>query len=102
MDSSYSVTSTSRFKFKPKLGYWKMIIRIIGYLKKYPAKGFTIDPRNPIVEGDYRKLPVDFGNQHAEFNEDIDPRCPKQLMPEIETSIMADSDHAHDLATVNQ
>ena len=37
--------------------------------------------------------------QHVEFSEDIDQRCPKPLIPEMETSTMADSDHGHDLVT---
>ena len=72
---------------------------MIGHLKKHPAKGFIIDPRDPVVDRECKQLPVDFGNQHVEFTDEIDPRCPKPLMPEMETSIMAGSDHAHDLVT---
>ena len=69
--------------------------------QKNPAKGFIIDPRDPIVDGNgnCKQLPADFGNKHVEFSEDIDLRCSKPLIPEMETSIIADSDHAHDLET---
>ena len=74
-------------------------MKVVGHLKKYPAKRFLVDPRNPIVEGTHERVKIDFGNQCTEYEEEIDAECPMPFMDEIESSIMVDSGHGYDLVT---
>ena len=42
---------------------------------------------------------TDFGNQHCEFNEEIDSTFPEPLMEETAMTIFVDSNHSHGEAT---
>ena len=98
-DIAYAVTSLSRFNSRPREGHMKRIRKIFGYLKKYPNRGFVINPQdfNPIPSNE--KLEPDFGNQYADFSEEIDEKLPVPKMKELSTTILVDSDHGHDRKT---
>ena len=42
---------------------------------------------------------VDFGNQHQDFKEEIDPQFPEPLCKEMDVDIFVDSNHGHDKVT---
>ena len=98
-DIAYAVTSLSQFNSRPREGHMKRIRKIFGYLKKYPNRGFVINPQdfNPIPSNE--KLEPDFGNQYADFSEEIDEKLPVPKMKELSTTILVDSDHGHDRKT---
>ena len=76
--------------------------RVLGYLKKFPKKGIVMDPSPPITNEDPRsptKQFEDFGYQYQDFREEIDPKFPAQIIPELDITIFCDADHAHDLVT---
>lgn len=99
MDITFAVASMSRFSSSPKENHLKRAIKILGYLKKYPSKGYTVDPRAPILNYPYEKLEPDFGNQYADFVEDMDDKLPSPKMEELPITIFVDSNHGHDLVT---
>ena len=74
-------------------------LKIIGYLKKYPKKGYVIDPRAPIEIEKYSNVLPDFGNQYDNFQEDIDDKVPSPKMKELDVTIFVDFNHGHDLVT---
>ena len=78
-----------------------MAIRILGYLKKYPKRGYIINLSKPKVDLDYESIGFskDFGIQYSYFKEDLDPRFPEPLMDEFESTIFVDADHGHDKVT---
>ena len=47
----------------------------------------------------HEKLEPDFGNQYADFVEDMDNKLPVQKMEELPITIFVDSNHGHDLVT---
>ena len=98
MDITFAVSSMSRFASKPREGHMKRALRILGYLKKYPKKGYIIDPRPPVENTNYVKIKPDFGNQY-DLKEEIDDKLPKGKMKELKITIFADSNHGHDLTT---
>ena len=73
-------------------------MKILGYLKKYPKKGYVIDPRPPINSIEYDKIIPDFGNQY-DMEELIDEKTPTPMMKELDVTIFVDSNHGHDLTT---
>ena len=74
-------------------------IKILGYLKKYPKRGYFIDPRDPILNVDYDDVKPDFGHQYHDFQEEIDDRLPVEKMKELSITIFCDSNHGHDKRT---
>ena len=74
----------------------------MGYLKKYPKRGYLIDPRPPIIEDESnlkRKKEIDFGNQYKDFEEEIDPKFPEPLCKELDINIFVDSNHGQNKVT---
>ena len=100
-DINFAVASLSRFSVAPREGHLELARKIMGYLKKYPKRGYTINPQPPKISGEYQEVQLkkDFGNQYHYFTEDIDPRFPEQLLPELDINIFCDSDHGHDKVT---
>ena len=99
LDISFAVSSLSRFSQSPREGHLRRTEKILGYLKKYPKRGYVVDPRNPILNVKYETVIPDFGNQYSDFVEDEDDRLPKPLMNELSTNIFIDSNHGHDKLT---
>ena len=73
-------------------------MKILGYLKKYPKKGYVIDPRPPINSIEYDKIIPDFGNQYN-MEKLIDKKTLTTMMKELDVTIFVDSNHGHDLTT---
>lgn len=101
MDINYAVSSLSRFAAAPRHGHLDLARHLLGYLKKYTERGYMINPRDPNIPTQYENVEVkqDFGNQYQYFIEDVDPRFPEPLLPELSINIFVDSDHAHDKTT---
>ena len=55
MDITFAVSSLRKFASKPRENHLKKAIKILGYLKKYPSKGYVVDPRDPILNYTYEK-----------------------------------------------
>ena len=100
-DINYAVSSLSRFSAAPREGHLKMARKVLGYLKKYPKKGYVINPATPIIQPNFEdvEFKYDFGNQYCYFQEDIDPQFPKPLVKEFDVNIFCDADHGHDKTT---
>ena len=98
-DITFAVSSLSRFCANPREGHLRRAIKILGYLKKYPKRGYLIDPREPILNVDYDDVKPDFGHQYHDFQEEIDDRLPVEKMKELSITIFCDSNHGHDKRT---
>ena len=72
------------------------VMKTFGFLNKCPKRGVIIDSSEPDQIGEYKTLKPEFGNQHYEFEEEIDPAFPEPLMKEIQATIFVDSNHGHD------
>jgi hypothetical protein len=100
-DINYAVSSMSRFAAAPREGHLQLARKIFGYLRKYPSRGYVINPDPPTFDLEYQKvnLQQDFGGQYHYFKEEIDPRFPEPLLDEISINMFCDSDHGHDKIT---
>ena len=99
MDITFAVSSISRFCASPREGHLRRAIKILGYLKKYPKKGYLVDPREMELNLEYKDIKADFGNQYIDFKEEIDEHLPNEKMKELSITIMCDSNHGHDRRT---
>ena len=99
MDITFAVSSISRFCANPREGHLRRAIKILGYLKKYPKRGYLVDPRAMILNVDYEEIKADFGNQYKDFKEEIDDKLPIEKMKEFPITILCDSNHGHDRRT---
>ena len=101
-DICHAVASLSRFAAAPRRGHLDMARYMLGYLKKYPKKGYYINEKDPqIIDNHYEKLipEHDFGTQYHYFKEEIDPRFPEPVVDELKISIFCDANHGHDKVT---
>ena len=62
-------------------------------------KGYLVDPKDPEIEVEYDEVTPDFGNQYADFKEDVDPRLPEARLKELPITIYTDENHGHDQVT---
>ena len=99
LDIAFAVSSLSRFSQSPREGHLKRTEKILGYLKKYTKKGYVIDPRDPIVNVEYKTIEADFENQYSNFIEETDNRLTVAKMKELALNIMTDFNHGHDKVT---
>lgn len=99
-DICYAVSSLSRFCSCPREGHYQRMIRLWGYLKKYPDKSIAIDARDPIYAPEHgAELKPDFADQYSYATDAFDERFPEPLGKELPVTIFFDSDHAHDKVT---
>ena len=100
-DISYAVSSLSRYSMAPRKGHLELARKIFGYLKKYPKRGYKINPEPPTFAIGYEPVEIktDFGHQYSYFHEELDPRFPKPLLKELDITCFVDADHAHDKVT---
>ena len=103
MDVTFAAASLSRFTACPRQGHLDRVLRVFGYLKKHKNRRIIIDSRDPILKGGKDALKKDFTEEFKSFYpdaaEEIDSRCPKPLVDELEVTAFVDSDHAHDKVT---
>ena len=101
MDLTYAVCSLSRFSSAPREGHLVLARKIFGYLKKYPKRGYAVNPEPLRIDIDYSDVMVnvDFGNQYSYFHEQIDTQFPLPLFDSFDLNIFVDADHGHDKVT---
>lgn len=100
-DINYTVSSLSRFSIAPRQGHLLLARQLMGYLRKYPKRGYVINPAPLHVPTDYEIVAIkeDFGYQYTYFQEEMDPRFPKPLTKELDINFFVDADHGHDKVT---
>ena len=100
-DINYAVSSLSRYAVAPREGHLSLARKIFGYLRKYPKRGYVVNPKPPTIDIEYEVIETktDFGNQYHYFKEELDPRFPPPLLMELDINIFVDADHAHDKVT---
>ncbi len=100
IDVCYAVSSMSRFCSCPREGHFTRLLRIWGYLKKYPSRSLRISEKMYEIESEKLDINLlDFSEQYLYANEEIDKRFPRPLGQELSVSVFFDSDHAHDKTT---
>ena len=100
-DINFAISLLSRYAAAPRKGCLSLAEDVSGYLKKYPSRGYVINPSPPSIDSKYEtvKLKEDFRGEYQYFNEDLDPKIPEPLVPEMEVNIFVDANHAHDKVT---
>jgi hypothetical protein len=100
-DINFAISSLSRYASAPRKGHLELAENVLGYLKKYPARGYIINPSPPKIDPKYEMVALkeDFGGQYKYFHEDLDPRFPEPLIKELDINIFVDANHAHDKVT---
>ena len=101
-DLSQVVASLNRFGAAPREGHLQLAVRCFGYIKQTPNKVIAIDSRPLPIERhapDFDKLIPDFLQDYPDAKEEIAAHFPRSFGPVMETTILVDSDHAHDQAT---
>ena len=64
------MSSLARYQCNPREGHLAAVIKIFGYLKKYPKRGIMINFSKPMHINLMEVAKPDFGNQYCDLNED--------------------------------
>ena len=100
-DIAYAVNAYSRFSMAPRQGHLKGMIRVFGYLKKFPKGTIIIDPNYP----DHAQFDVADYDHWREFYPDVEEMIPGKderpspKGPPVRITVYQDADHAHDILT---
>jgi Reverse transcriptase (RNA-dependent DNA polymerase) len=100
-DIAQAINSLSRFSAAPRQGHLDHAIRIFAYLKRRKHMAICIDSRPPLIDhGSVHSCgEPDLSTIYPDACEDLDPKLPVPLGPELEITGVMDSDHAHDHMT---
>ena len=85
----------------PRQGHLKGMIRVFGYLKKFPKGTIIIDPNYP----DHAQFDVADYDHWREFYPDVEEMIPGEderpqaKGPPVRITVYQDADHAHDILT---
>ena len=96
------VSSLNRFGACPREFHLDLVVRTFGCLKQVPDPKIGIDSR-PMrfnrTSPKFEKLGPDFLEDYHNAKEELYPSFPPSFGPVMETTIMADSDHANNQKT---
>jgi hypothetical protein len=96
------VSSLNRFGACPREAHLDLAVRVFGYLKTCPDRQIAID-WHPMQfrrqDPNFSKLLPDFLLDYPDAKEEIDESFPPPFGPVLETTVLVDSDHAHDKLT---
>ena len=96
------VSSLNRFGSCPREYHLDLAIHVFGYIKTTINKHIAIDSQ-PLqydrTTSNFVQLIPDFLDDYPDAKEEMDPNFPKAFGPVLETAILIDADHAHDLNT---
>ncbi|MGH3055100.1 MAG: hypothetical protein ACRDL7_09005, partial [Gaiellaceae bacterium] len=98
IDIMYSISSLSRFSSCPREGHMDRILKVFGYLKKYPNRAFCINKFKQNYD-DYQSITCDWTQEYPDACENIPTNAPDPLGSTIRITCYVDSDHAHDTVT---
>jgi len=99
LDISNSVALLSSFLVRPTEGHFLAVLRIYGYLKKYPAHSLVLDPSYPKLIRNISIIREDWVDFYEGASEAIPENKPPPLGQSVITYGYVDADHARDLTT---
>ena len=94
-DLAYYVSLLIRCSSARRFGYLDLAMRIFGYLKKYPKRGYTINPQPLTINVTYEKVQMKyyFVNQYLYFSEDINEHSTEPTLDELYIHVLVYDDH---------
>ncbi len=103
-DLAFAMCSLSRFNACPREGHLILAKRVFSYLKKFPDRRIAIDSDDmdfssvkEVLGG--KPFRPDFIQDYPWAVEELDPNFPKAFGRTLQTTVLCDADHAHDLKT---
>ena len=100
-DICFAVSSLSRFSACPRELHLELALRLFGYLKRnmdfrIGIDSSDIDFTNFLVHQELRPY---FLKEYTYAKEDLDPGFPEPYGKPLQTMVLCDADHAHDMKT---
>ena len=96
IDIMFAVSALDRFATAPRQGHFDRILKVWGYLKKFPNRAFCINPAIPPEYDDLEDMQFEWVEQYPEACEEIPVTAIPPKGPKVVISCFVDSDHAHD------
>jgi hypothetical protein len=102
-DVAHATSSLARFTSCPRKGHLDRALLVFGYLKNRDNRRIVVDSRDPIFEGGEdafsKNYQEELSSAYPDAAEEIDRNVPDPLVDEMEITVFADTDHAHDKVT---
>ena len=98
-DIAYAINTLSRYMAKPREGHLKALMRVFGYLEKFPTGRIVIDSKY------YDRSKYNLGAKEAwkelypDAEEDLPNKMPEPKGKEFKITVFVDADHARDKVT---
>jgi hypothetical protein len=98
-DIAYSLNAMSRFSMAPRVGHFKAMLRVFGYLKRYDKGRIIFDPAYP--NHSLIKTPEydNWQEFYPEATEELPPGVPEPAGRPVRITLFKDDEHARDLLT---
>ena len=95
-DIQYATITLARYNQTPRQGHYKVIIRVIGYLKHYSKDRILIDKRPFPVPPEYELPDVQLSwfQHYPDAIEEIPSNAPEPLMLPVQQTYFVDASHA--------
>ena len=101
-DVAYAVNTLAKYMSAPRTGHFKAMLRVFGYLLKYPKGRIIIDPsdhRTPELTEDITDHGDKWDELYPEAQEELPHNMPIPMGNEIHLTCYVDADHASDQVT---
>ena len=95
IDIMFALSCLDRFSAAPRQGHFDRLIKVWGYLKKFPSREFCVNPNKFLVDDEVKEV-SNWTEQYPYAKEDIPPDRPNSYGPSIKITCFVDSDHAHE------
>ena len=97
-DIHYATGAMARFSMAPREGHLKALLRVFGYLKKFPHGQLLVDP-NPPDHDQFESIDQTWTEFYPDAEEELPPDLPIPKGKPARTTCYVDADHAHDVVT---
>ena len=97
-DVMFAVQTMARFAAAPREGHFNRMLRVFGYLKRYPKYGIGIDT-NEISLPTSEESNVKWDEQYPGAMEELPGDMPAPKGKAVNITVYVDADHAHDQVT---
>jgi hypothetical protein len=97
-DIHYATNTLSRYSMAPRQGHLIAILRVFGYLKRFPGGQLLVDPSMP-DHSQYDTPDYSWTEFYPDATEEMPDHMPKPLGRAARITCFVDDDHAHDVVT---
>ncbi|MGH7955112.1 MAG: Ty1/Copia family ribonuclease HI, partial [Gloeomargaritales cyanobacterium] len=98
LDIIFALSSLNRFSSCPREGHMDRVLKIFGFLKKYPNRSICMSNFKQDFSH-FAEVKTDWTQEYGDAKEELPSNAPTALGSSVRITCYVDSDHAHDTVT---